>query len=61
MESKKQFTAPILTEYGRLSELTMSHDPNTGQNPCNATPRGSPPEHAKQGLSYDCMTIGSES
>ena len=59
MNSKKVFTAPILTEYGRLGELTMTHDPNVGQNPCNAEPRGNPPEHAKQGPNYDCMTIGS--
>ena len=56
---RKLFSAPELTEYGRLSELTMTHDPNVGQNPCNADPNGSPPENAKQGPSYDCMTIGS--
>jgi hypothetical protein len=61
MENEKQFAPPVLTEYGRLSELTMNHDPNTGQNPCSASPSGSPPENAKQGPSYDCMTIGSES
>jgi hypothetical protein len=59
MSAKKLFTAPELLEYGRLSELTNNHEPNTGQNPCNAHPNGSPPENAKQGLSFDCMSIGS--
>lgn len=56
--NKRLFSEPHLTEYGRLGEIT-NHDPNTGQNPCNAEPNGKPPEWAKQGLSYDCMTIGS--
>ncbi len=61
MESKTLFTAPELVEYGRLSEITSSHAPNTGQNPCNAEPHGNPPENAKQGPNFDCISIGSES
>ncbi len=58
MDNKKIFIVPDLVEYGRLGELT-NHDPNEGQNPCNAEPHGKPPEWAKKGSSYDCMTIGS--
>jgi hypothetical protein len=56
---KKVFAAPELIEFGILGEITGEHDPNTGQNPCNAEPNGRFPEHAKQGPSYDCMSIGS--
>jgi hypothetical protein len=54
---KRNFTMPELVEYGRLEEIVLG----PGDNPCQGTPQGDPPAHAKQGLNFDCIRIGSTS